>query len=46
MRADGDDVTLPGILFLRFAEDGRCTELCEAWHLEEGRHSAPEGWGL
>jgi nuclear transport factor 2 (NTF2) superfamily protein len=46
MRVDGDDVTLPGILYLRFAEDGRCEELRETWHLEEGRHPPPDGWGL
>jgi ketosteroid isomerase-like protein len=46
MRVDGDDVTLPGILYLRFAPDGRCEELREAWHLEDGRHPPPPGWGV
>lgn len=46
MRADGADVTLPGILYLRFAADGRCEELREAWHLEDGRHQPPSGWGI
>lgn len=45
MRDGGEDVTLPGILFLRFAADGRCEELREAWHLEPGRHDPPPGWG-
>jgi hypothetical protein len=46
MRVEGDEVTLPGILYLRFTEDGRCAELHETWHLEDGRHPAPNGWGL
>jgi ketosteroid isomerase-like protein len=46
MRSDGDEVTLPGILYLRFASDGRCEELRETWHVEAGRHQAPDGWGL
>jgi ketosteroid isomerase-like protein len=46
MRVDGDDVTLPGILYLRFAPDGRCEELREAWHFEDGRHPPPPGWGV
>jgi ketosteroid isomerase-like protein len=46
MRADGDEVTLPGILYLRFAADGRCEELRETWHVEDGRHPPPAGWGV
>jgi uncharacterized protein (TIGR02246 family) len=46
MRAAGGEVTLPGILYLRFAPDGRCEELRETWHLEDGRHSPPAGWGI
>jgi ketosteroid isomerase-like protein len=45
MREDGEDVTLPGILVLRFAADGRCEELREAWHYEPGRRDPPGGWG-
>jgi uncharacterized protein (TIGR02246 family) len=26
-------------------EELDCAELREAWHLEHGRHPAPEGWG-
>lgn len=37
--------TLSGVLYLRFASDGRCEELREAWHLEPGRRDAPAGWG-
>ncbi len=39
------DVTLVGILFLRFAEDGRCEELRETWLFEPGDHPPHEGWG-
>lgn len=45
MRDEGDEVTLPGILVLRFTDDGLCEELREAWHLEPGRHDPPDGWG-
>jgi ketosteroid isomerase-like protein len=39
------EVTLTGILYLRFAADGRCKELREAWHFEPGHHEPPAGWG-
>jgi hypothetical protein len=39
-------VTLIGILFLRFANDGRCEELRETWCFEEGDHGPHEGWGV
>jgi hypothetical protein len=45
MLNDQAEVTLTGILFLRFASDGRCEELREAWHFEAGRHEPPAGWG-
>ena len=45
MRGDGSDLTLPGCLILRFAEDGRCRELREYWHLEEGLVEPAPGWG-
>ena len=45
MRDDGSEDTLPGCLLLRFASGGRCEELREYWHLEQGRHEPPEGWG-
>ena len=45
MRDDGEEITLPGILVLRFAADGRCEELRECWHVEPGRHEPPDGWG-
>ena len=46
MSSDGEEVTLPGILYLRFAPDGRCEELREAWHAEAGRQDPPAGWGV
>ena len=45
MRDDGDEITLPGILFLRFAPDGRCEELRETWMLAEGILEPHPGWG-
>jgi hypothetical protein len=42
----GAEVTLTGILFLRFAPDGLCEELREAWHFEAGHQEPPEGWGV
>lgn len=45
MRDDGAEITLPGILFLRFAPDGLCEELREAWNLADGTHQPYAGWG-
>ena len=45
MRSSGDDVTLIGILFLRFADDGRCEDLRETWFFEPGDHAPHAGWG-
>jgi SnoaL-like domain len=41
----GTEVTLIGILFLRFAEDGRCEDLRETWMFDAGDHPPHEGWG-
>jgi SnoaL-like domain len=46
MENAGSEVTLTGILMLRFEPGGRCEELREAWHFEVGRHDPPAGWGL
>ena len=43
--AEEGEGTLPGILMLRFAPDGRCAELREAWNWEPGMHEPPPGWG-
>jgi SnoaL-like domain len=45
MRNEGAWITLPGALLLRFAADGRCEELREYWHVEDGRREPPPGWG-
>jgi SnoaL-like domain len=45
MLNDGAEVTLVGILFLRFADDGRCAELREAWFFQPGDHAPHDGWG-
>jgi hypothetical protein len=46
MLNSGQEVSVIGILFLLFADDGRCDELRETWHFEMGDHAPPEGWGL
>ena len=43
--ADEGEGTLPGILMLRFAPDGRCAELRETWNWEAGTREPHEGWG-
>ncbi len=45
MLSSGSEVTLIGIMLLRFAEDGRCEELREAWLFEPSDHAPHEGWG-
>ena len=45
MRNAGAEVTLIGILFLRFAEDGRCEDLRETYFVESSDHAPHEGWG-
>jgi len=45
MLNNGAEATLVGILFLRFADDGRCEELRETWLFEPRDHAPHEGWG-
>ncbi len=45
MNDEGEEVTLPGCLLLRFAEDGRCEDLREYWVVEPGRRAPFPGWG-
>lgn len=45
MKDDGREITLPGCLLLRFGGGGRCEELREYWHQQEGRTEPPSGWG-
>jgi ketosteroid isomerase-like protein len=42
---EGEAVTLPGCLLLRFEADGRCSDLREYWHVEPGKHDPFPGWG-
>ncbi len=42
---DGEEVTLPGCLLLRFRGDGLCVELREYWNVEPGRREPFAGWG-
>lgn len=45
IRDDGAEITLPGILFLRFTDDGRCEELRETWNYVEETVEPHPGWG-
>jgi ketosteroid isomerase-like protein len=45
LRDEGEEITLPGCLLLRFGADGRCRMLREYWHVEKGRHEPPPDWG-
>ncbi len=40
------EVTLIGILLLRFTDDGRCEELREVWIVEAGDYAPHDGWGV
>jgi hypothetical protein len=42
---DGEEVTLPGCLLLRFESDGRCSDLREYWNVDNGRREPFPGWG-
>jgi hypothetical protein len=42
---DGAEITLPGCLLLRFAEDGRCRTLREYWNVEADLREPHPGWG-
>ncbi|HJU47992.1 MAG TPA: nuclear transport factor 2 family protein [Gaiellaceae bacterium] len=42
---EGAEVTIVGILLLRFDGNGRCEDLREAWFFEPGDHAPHEGWG-
>jgi hypothetical protein len=43
---EAGELTLPGCLLLRFAENGLCEELREYWHVEVGsRILPPAAWG-
>ncbi|HEY1777884.1 MAG TPA: nuclear transport factor 2 family protein [Solirubrobacteraceae bacterium] len=41
----GAEVTLTGIVYLRFGDGGLCEELRETWNFAAGRIDPPAGWG-
>lgn len=45
MESQGEEVTLPGCLLLRFEADGRCSDLREYWNVTGGRVEPFEDWG-
>jgi ketosteroid isomerase-like protein len=45
MVSEGQEVTLPGCLLLRFEADGRCSDLREYWNVAGGRLEPFAGWG-
>ena len=45
MRSDGEEVTLPGCLLLRFEPDGRCGDLREYWNFTGEALEPFAGWG-
>jgi hypothetical protein len=45
MLNSGQQVTVIGILFLRFDADGLCEELRETWNFEPGDFAPPDDWG-
>jgi ketosteroid isomerase-like protein len=45
MREDALDLTLAGCLMMRFAPDGRCSAMRDAWATAPGRLDPPGDWG-
>lgn len=45
MVSEGEEVSLPGCLLLRFESDGRCSDLRENWKFAPGRLDPFEDWG-
>ena len=43
MKERGKEVTLAGAIFLKFNEEGLCTELREYWDTREGIENPPRG---
>ena len=46
MVSEGEEVTLPGCLVLRFEADGRCSDLREYWNFAPGFREPFTGWGI
>ena len=45
MVSEGEEVTLPGCLLLRFDAEGRCSDLREYWNFAPGLREPFPGWG-
>jgi ketosteroid isomerase-like protein len=45
MKEDALDLTLAGCLMMRFAPDGRCSEMRDVWTTAPDRLDPPPGWG-
>lgn len=45
MRVNGDELTLPGALLLRFNDEGLCEDLREYWVTLPELRDPPKGWG-
>ena len=45
MVSEGEEVTLPGCLVLRFEADGRCSDLREYWNFAPGLREPFQNWG-
>jgi uncharacterized protein (TIGR02246 family) len=45
MTSQGEEVTLPGCLLLRFEADGRCSDLREYWNVTGGLVEPFDDWG-
>jgi hypothetical protein len=45
MVSEGEQVTLPGCLLLRFESDGRCSDLREYWNFASTLREPFAGWG-
>lgn len=43
--SNGAERTIAGTTILRFASDGRVSEHCDYWYVEDGRRTPPPGWG-
>ncbi len=46
MREDAFDLTLAGCIVMRFAPDGRCSELRDVWTTSPRRFDPNPDWGV
>jgi hypothetical protein len=45
MTMEGRPVTLPGCVIVTLEADGRCSQLREYWHMQDGARPPFAGWG-